>query len=142
MEGLGVTTESIGYLLLSAVSATVAGLRASQWHDRPESRTVTVVSALFSAGYLLANPRLRGFLASDAAAEHHLANWANVVGDSLATAASVCLIANIARAWGFQRSRIWVMGLSVAGWFAMVLQWQTSPTDRGCIGAWRTRWHG
>ncbi len=100
MEGLGVTTESIGYLLLSAVSATVAGPRASQWHDRPESRTVTVVSALFSAGYLLANPRLRGFLASDAAAEHHLANWANVVGDSLATAASVCLIANIARAWG------------------------------------------
>ncbi|MFC9995446.1 hypothetical protein [Nocardia sp. NPDC127526] len=121
-----------GFMLLEIVcfafAMIVVVLRLTRWRTVPQSRPFTVASTFLMLGVALRHPRLltSSWLDTRSAADVHLANFTDLLGDLLVAAAACYMGMLVVRAWGMEKYAPWIRRAVTAAALAMVMLWSIS----------------
>ncbi|SUD49202.1 Uncharacterised protein [Nocardia otitidiscaviarum] len=145
----------VAYLLACVVALATIALRLTVWRTRHGSRPFTIALSLLLPGIVLRHPLLleRDWLPQDSFAGTYLTNFTDLVGDLLIVAAGAYLFTVVARAWGREDLRPWIVRVFTAGGMVMVVLWAVSDAPRTqtkyvgylagrrrCTRMWRPVW--
>ncbi|MCP9619305.1 hypothetical protein FOH10_11760 [Nocardia otitidiscaviarum] len=122
----------VEYLLACVVALATIALRLTVWRTRHGSRPFTIALSLLLPGIVLRHPLLleRDWLPQDSFAGTYLTNFTDLVGDLLIVAAGAYLFTVVARAWGREDLRPWIVRVFTAGGMVMVVLWAVSDAPR------------
>ncbi|MFE9575063.1 hypothetical protein ACFYO1_01635 [Nocardia sp. NPDC006044] len=109
-------------------AAIMVGLRLTRWRGVPQSRPFTVALTLLVLGIALRHPAMldSSWLDSQSAADIHLANFTDLLGDLLVATAACYIGVLVARAWGLDFVVPWIARGVVAAALVMVILWSIS----------------
>ncbi|ASF08996.1 hypothetical protein NBRGN_026_00710 [Nocardia brasiliensis NBRC 14402] len=111
-----------------ALAATMVVLRLTRWRSVPQSRPFTVALTLLVLGVALRRPEMldSSWLDSQTAADIHLANFTDLLGDLLVATAACYIGILVARAWGLDHVVPWIARGVAGAVLLMVVLWSIS----------------
>lgn len=122
------SVDMIVYLAACGLALLTLGLRLTRWNSQPRSRSLTIALTLLTAGVAVRHPALleSDWLESHTAANFHLANFTDLMGDLLIAAAAGYVCTLVAKAWGFEQLRPWIFRIFTADAMVLVVLWAIS----------------